>query len=146
MRAALLALALALLVLPGCKGKGESTFRRVLEGAAHVVPDSADARVAHQDALNARCRETATDFPSWRACMEPAYKVDAAVAVFSSWLLATEASIDATGADGWRAIAPCVLGAARHLAAAFTAAGLRVPEQVTAILALGGSIAGECGE
>lgn len=141
--AALLALSA---VLSGCAGrKLEETSRRVLAVSAITIAETEEARISYQEARDRECREIpGVTFPAWRACMEPAYKLDRSVAAYRGILLAAEATVDATGADGWAAIAPCVIEAAENLHEALAEARIPIPEEVGIILSLGGSVAGEC--
>jgi len=149
-RASIYAAAFAALAwsLAGCAG-GVDIARHAIAQGAHVVPDSADLRITHQDDLDAECRAPREDgsrptFAEWRACMEPAYRIDRAAATFAALLLASESALDASGEKGFRAMAPCLIEAARELSDAFTAAGLPVPDKAAGILDLAQRFGGEC--
>lgn len=144
MRAALLTL--VLLALPGCGPKAVDTSRAVLDAAATTTVEMEDTRISYQAHRDQVCRARVGSFPAWRECMAPAYRLDQAVGVFRGLLLATEAAIDASGADGWIAMAPCLVSSAAELSTALTEAGLPIPSQVSAIAQLAANVAGECSQ
>lgn len=145
MRSAIIALLFSVL-LTGCGAKAVNMSRTVLDAAATTTVETEDTRISYQAQRDQVCRTRVENFPAWRECMAPAYRIDQAVGVFRGLLLATEAAVDSSGADGWIAMAPCLVTSAVELSAALTEAGVPVPASVASIASLASNVAGECSQ
>lgn len=137
MRAALLAV--GLFFLGGC-AHGQT----VLTHTAEVLAvDTQGLRVDFHVAQDAHCRAEYPPelhaFEDWRACMEPSYRLDAAVGVLDGALRASQAAFDAGGRDAFRETLPDLMRAARAVRD-IVGEFADIPDEIDMILSLGGAL------
>lgn len=131
-------------LLGGCGGHGVKATRYALGGSAHglVAADHLGSGEARR--LETRCDASATDWPSWRDCMRPAYRLRDALVTVDRGLRSAEAAVDARGAEGFAEIAPCVALSLAELGDALDALGARMPDELERVLTLAKSYGGAC--
>ena len=127
------------LILLGC---GSSIPQSTLSATAQLgLMDTQDIRVLYHENRNAFCFDAhppaESVFSDYVQCMEPSVRLDTAVGVADAALRATQASLDAAGEDGFKAMLPDLVAAFSSLADVLVELGLELPEVVTKVLALG---------
>lgn len=130
-------------LMSGCGGSAEKHARTALDVGARslVTIDAAGVEVVR--AGEARCAEQPS-LDAWRECMAPSYRMERSLRTARGVLLAAEASIDASGADGWLSAAPCIARALAELSGAAEAVGLRIPEGAAELLSVARGVGGAC--
>ena len=128
-----LLLAIALVVLGGC-GEGQ----RVLSAQATVHVAHQQERFRFYQELDERCGEEFDVREEYRECMAPARHIARSADSYRAGLLAAQAALDASDEDGFQAMLPDLIEAARRLAEALVAANVPVPQAVLDVLSLGG--------
>jgi hypothetical protein len=76
--------------------------------------------------------------------MRPAYRVRDALVTVDHALRGAEAAVDARGAEGFGAVAPCVARSLVELDDALEAVGARMPDELGRVLELARGYGGAC--
>lgn len=132
----------ALIVLPYALFGGACGPQRaqtVLTSVADVSLNATEeSRVRFHERQDALCREefppAVSAYRDWYECMTPSYRLDTAVGALDNALRAAQHALDVTGEEGFRDMAPHLIGAASRLVGVMMEIGLEVPAEVRNVL------------
>lgn len=133
---AIFVLVAAISLLNGCGASAAQTA--ITRSADLSLVQTQDIRVKYHEDRDAHCRAEHPPESSvlalWRECMEPSYRLDAAVVVADGAARAAQSALDAAGADGLKAKSGELLRALGALVDVMRELGLDVPSEVSAII------------
>lgn len=129
-------------LLGGC-GQ-QRAVRTAIDIGGHALVTADETGADEYRRVEGRCDASATSLSGWRECMAPGFRLEEALRHVRADLYAAEAAADATGADGFAAIAPCVARSVDALAEALEALRVELPDELDEVRAIARGFGGAC--